>query len=322
MTKKIIFMGTPQFAAEVLQGLLETEYEVIAVVTQPDRPVGRKRVLTPSPVKLLAVEHGIEVYQPEKIGKSPEMAALIDLEADLIVTAAYGQFVPTALLNAPHYKAINVHASLLPKYRGGAPIHYAIWQGEEETGISIMYMTREMDAGDILAQRTIPIEKTDDVGGMFVKLAEVGRDLLLDTLPKLFNNEITAQAQDTTLVTYSPTISKEQEQLNWEETAQQIDYHVRGFRPFPSVYTWMNNQRVKVWQGQPFNGAKPNQTNAEAAVGRIVAVEDASLIVQCGQNTFYAIQEWQESGKKRMLIADFLKGNAPETIIGQQFELK
>lgn len=157
---------------------------------------------------------------------------------------------------------------------------------------------------------------------MFVKLAEVGRDLLLDTLPKLFNNEITAQAQDTTLVTYSPTISKEQEQLNWEQTAQQIDYHVRGFRPFPSVYTWMNNQRVKVWQGQPFNGAEPNQTNAEAAVGRIVAVEDASLIVQCGQNTFYAIQEWQESGKKRMLIADFLKGNAPETIIGQQFEIK
>lgn len=322
MTKKIIFMGTPQFAAEVLQGLLSTEYEVIAVVTQPDRPVGRKRVLTPPPVKVLAVEHGIEVYQPEKISKSPEMTALIELEADLIVTAAYGQYVPTTLLNAPRYSAINVHASLLPKYRGGAPIHYAIWQGEEETGISIMYMTREMDAGDILAQRTIPIEKTDDVGGMFVKLAEVGRDLLLDTLPKLFNHEIEAQPQDSSQVTYSPTISKEQEQLNWEQTAQQIDYHVRGFRPFPSVYTWMNDQRVKVWQGVPFNEEKLSQTNTAAKAGTIVAVEDESLIVQCGKGTFYAIQEWQESGKKRMLIADFLKGNSPETMIGQQFEIK
>lgn len=315
-------MGTPHFAAEVLQSLIESEYEVVAVVTQPDRPVGRKRILTPPPVKQLALNHDIPVYQPEKLSKSPEMKLLIDLEADLIVTAAYGQFVPTSLLKAPKFSAINVHASLLPKYRGGAPIHYAIWQGEKETGISIMYMEREMDAGDILAQRAIPITSKDDVGGMFEKLAELGSDLLLETLPLLFNHEIKAQPQDLSQVSYSPTISKEQEQLNWKQTSTQIDQHVRAFRPFPGVYSWLNGQRVKIWLGTPVDYKDPHATTSTIPSGTIVAVEAESLIVQCGQETFYAIQEWQESGKKRLAIADFLKGNSPESVIGKRFETK
>ena len=156
--KKIIFMGTPQFAAEILQGLLEhASYQVIAVVTQPDRPVGRKRVLTQSPVKQLALAHDIPLYQPERISRSEELEELINLDADIIVTAAYGQFIPTRLINSTPHTAINVHASLLPKYRGAAPIHYAIWKGDHETGISIIYMTKEMDAGDILAQRSCVI---------------------------------------------------------------------------------------------------------------------------------------------------------------------
>lgn len=317
--KKIIFMGTPDFSVKVLQGLIDSQHEVIAVVTQPDRPVGRKRVLTPPPVKQLALKHKIEVYQPEKISGSTELEALIQLKADLIVTAAYGQFVPTSLLEAPTFGAINVHASLLPKFRGGAPIHYAIWKGEQETGVSIMYMVKKMDAGDVLSQQAIPIEKTDDVGTLFEKLAILGRDLLLDTLPKLFTNEITALPQDEEAVTFSPTISKEQEQLNWAETAQEIDRHVRGFRPFPSTYSWLDEGRVKIWNGEAIDSLS---TVEKAEIGTVVAVKDDRLIVQCGNDTLYAISEWQESGKKRMPIQTFLKGNPADTVVGKQFQVK
>lgn len=317
--KQIIFMGTPDFSVKVLQGLIESEHEVVAVVTQPDRPVGRKRALTAPPVKQLAEAHQITVFQPEKIGGSPEMEKLIALNADLIVTAAYGQFIPTRLLEAPRFGAINVHASLLPKYRGGAPIHYAIWKGEQETGVSIMYMVKKMDAGDVLSQKAIPIKKTDDVGSMFDKLAIVGRDLLLSTLPKLFSNELIAVPQNEDEVTFSPTISKDQEQLNWSETATEVDRHVRGFRPFPSTYTWLDKQRVKIWVGEEVEGF----TSSKACeVGTIVAVTDERLIVQCGAQTFYSIMEWQESGKKRMPIQTYLKGNPADSILGKRFEVK
>lgn len=317
--KKVIFMGTPDFSVSVLEGLINhNEVEVIAAVTQPDRPVGRKRVLTAPPVKQLAEAHNIPVYQPEKLGGSEEMTTLLGLEADILITAAYGQFVPTRLLNAPRYGAINVHASLLPKYRGGAPIHYAIWKGEQETGVSIMYMVKEMDAGDVLAHSAIPIEKTDDVGSMFDKLAVLGRELLLDTLPAIFAEEIVAVPQDKSLVTFSPTISKEEEQLNWQQTSIEIDQHVRGFRPFPSTYTWLDEQRVKIWQGKDIDFA----TEKSFEPGTVVAVKDKQLIVACGEKTYYAISEWQESGKKRMTIETYLIGNAEDDIIGKQFAYK
>ncbi|WP_373748247.1 methionyl-tRNA formyltransferase, partial [Jeotgalibaca porci] len=208
--KKIIFMGTPEFSVPILQALFDSEYEVIAVVTQPDRPVGRKRILTPPPVKELALKYTVPIFQPEKISGSEEMAALIALEADVIVTAAYGQFLPTKLLNAPKHRAINVHASLLPKYRGGAPVHYAIINGDKETGVSIMYMERKMDAGDVLSQRSIPITSSDDVQTMFNKLSTLGRDLLMETLPRLFTGDIHPVPQDESKVTFSPNISREE----------------------------------------------------------------------------------------------------------------
>lgn len=311
-------MGTPNFAVEVLEGLIQDEHlEVVAVVTQPDRPVGRKRILTPTPVKELAEKHDIKVYQPEKIGKSQEAEELKTLGADLIITAAYGQFVPTSLLEAPNYGAINVHASLLPKYRGGAPIHYALWNGDEETGISIIYMTKKMDAGDILSQRSIKIQATDDVGSLFDKLAVIGRNLLLDTLPALFDGRVEAVSQDEEEVVFSPTITKEQEQIHWDQTAQQVDNHVRAFRPFPSTYTILDDQRVKVWQGQVVDYKGTAQVE-----GAIVAVEDNRVIVQCGDHTFYGISEWQESGKKRMNIEEWLNGNSPKDIIGKAFNIK
>ena len=317
--KKIIFMGTPQFAAEILQGLLEhASYQVIAVVTQPDRPVGRKRVLTQSPVKQLALAHDIPLYQPERISRSEELEELINLDADIIVTAAYGQFIPTRLINSTPHTAINVHASLLPKYRGAAPIHYAIWKGDHETGISIIYMTKEMDAGDILAQRSCVIESDETVGALFGKLAIIGRELLLDTLFKLFANEITAVQQDVSQVVFSPSITKEQEQLNWYESAHQVDCHVRAFNPFPSTYTVLGDLRIKVWAGAPMD-YEPSPEDLAAEPGTILAYKRKHLIVKCGHHSYYGIREWQESGKKRLSLEDYFKGNDLAQLAGQVF---
>ncbi len=317
--KKIIFMGTPEFAKTVLEGLIEdTQYEIVAVVTQPDRPAGRKRVLTASPVKELALQHDIPVHQPEKLSGSETVQTLIDLDADLIVTAAYGQYVPTKLINAPEFKAINVHASLLPKYRGGAPIHYAIWNGDDETGISLIYMTKEMDAGDIIAQETTPISSTDDVGDLFERLAVMGCDLLLEQLPHIFAETIQPWSQDKDQVTFSPTISRAQEQLQWNQTAQEIDQHIRAFRPFPSTYTWLDGQRTKIIQGYPLDQA----STIDQLPGTIIEVTDDALIVQAGHDTAYCIKEWQPAGKKAMPIKAYLNGVDGEELIGQRFEVK
>lgn len=183
---KIIFMGTPEFSVPVLTQLAST-YDVVAVVTQPDRPVGRKRVLTPPPVKKAALELAIPVYQPEKLRTSSELEELIALEADLLVTAAYGQILPNSLLESPKHGAINVHASLLPEYRGGAPVHYALLDGKTETGVTIMYMVEKLDAGDMISQRKIPITDEDNTGTMFDKLSKLGAELLMDTLPDFFS---------------------------------------------------------------------------------------------------------------------------------------
>ena len=212
---KLIFMGTPQFSVPILEALVAQAYDVVAVVTQPDRPVGRKRVITPTPVKEAAIRLGLPVFQPEKISGSPEMAEIMALEADIIVTAAFGQFLPEALLKAPKKGAINVHASLLPKYRGGAPVHFAIMAGEKETGVTIMEMIKKMDAGGIYAQKSLPITKKDDVGIMFDKLSLLGRDLLLETLPKILSGELQPVPQEEQLATFSPNITREQEVIDW-----------------------------------------------------------------------------------------------------------
>lgn len=189
----VVFMGTPQFSVPILESLIaDPAYQVLAVVTQPDRKVGRKHVLTAPPVKKAAMNHDIEILQPEKINHSEEMQRVIELQPDLIVTAAFGQFLPTKLLAAAKIAAVNVHASLLPKYRGGAPVHYAIINGDTQTGVSIIYMVKKMDAGDILSQRAIPITTDDDTGTMFDKLSVLGRDLLLETLPNLVAGNIQA----------------------------------------------------------------------------------------------------------------------------------
>ncbi len=224
--KKIVFMGTPSFSVPILKALNE-KYDILAVVTQPDRPVGRKKKISASPVKQAANDLNLKVLQPEKLSGSEEMQSVIEMQPDFIITAAYGQFLPTKLLNAAQIAAVNVHGSLLPKYRGGAPVQYAIMNGDKETGITIMYMVKGMDAGDIIAQQAVAITETDDTETMFNKLSIVGRDLLLDTLPKIASNDINPIKQDESQVVFSPTIKRSEEKLDFNQTAFAIDCKIR-----------------------------------------------------------------------------------------------
>lgn len=300
----IVFMGTPQFSVPILESLIaHDEYDVVAVVTQPDRYVGRKHVLTASPVKQAAQKHDIEVLQPEKMNHSDEMQRVIDLAPDLIVTAAFGQFLPTKLLNSVKVAAINVHASLLPKYRGGAPVHYAIMNGDHETGVSIMYMIKQMDAGDILAQRSIPITTQDDTGTMFDKLSLLGRDLLLETIPKLLSNEIQPVKQDENLVSFSPNITSEQEELDFNQTAHQLDCKVRGLRPFPIANVILNGQRTKILDVEALDETTEHQP------GEIVLLTKHELTIAAGNHSVLAINKLKPAGKAKMDITAYLNGH-------------
>lgn len=297
---RIIFMGTPDFSTKVLEMLIAKE-DVIAVVTQPDRPVGRKRVMTPPPVKEVALQNGIEVYQPEKISQSEDLQTLIDLKPDLIVTAAFGQILPKVLLDAPRLGAINVHASLLPKYRGGAPIHQAIIDGEKETGVTIMYMSPKLDAGDIISQQAIDIEANDDVGSMHDKLSFLGADLLAKTLPEIINgtNERIEQNEDE--ATFASNISREDERIDWSESAQDIYNHIRGLSPWPVAYTKLDDKNMKLYKAHIVEGkaGKP---------GEIIETTKKAIIVGTGSSDAIALTDIQLSGKKRMPTANFLSG--------------
>ncbi|WP_278916012.1 methionyl-tRNA formyltransferase [Ligilactobacillus agilis] len=300
----VVFMGTPAFAAPILEGLIQTnDYEVLAVVTQPDRPVGRKRILTPSPVKEVALKHGIEVLQPQKLSGSEEMQRVISLAPDLIVTAAFGQFLPTKLIAAAKVGAVNVHGSLLPKYRGGAPVQYAIMNGDQETGVTIIYMVKKMDAGDMLAQAKLPIGPHDDTGSIFAKMSILGRDTLLATLPKLVAGELVAQKQDESQVVFSPTIKPEEEKLSLTLNAKQIDWKVRALRPAPGAYFEnFNGKRTKLWDVTPL----AETTNLPA--GAVVAVTKHELKLAAADGSVYQVNELQPAGKPRMQVTAYLNG--------------
>ena len=305
--KKVIFMGTPASSVPILQALIDEEtIEIVGVVSQPDRKVGRKQIITPPPVKQLAMEHNLTMYQPEKLSGSDEMKEILTLDIDLIITAAYGQYVPTKLLNAPTHRAINVHASLLPKYRGAAPIHYAVLNGDEKTGVTIMYMEKEMDAGNIISQREIAINDEDDTGNLFEKLSLVGRDLLMDTLPAIFAGENESIVQNEDEVTFSPMISKEQEKIDWTLTAREVFNHIRALRPAPGAYTILEDQRFKIW------AAEVVEDNTSAEPGTIIFADTKEMYVACGEGSVLSLIEVQPSGKKRMPVANFLAGTQIE----------
>lgn len=299
-------MGTPQFSATVLKGLLDNPaYEILGVVTQPDRAVGRKKDIKVTPVKQLALEHGISIYQPEKLSGSQELIEIMGLGADGIITAAFGQFLPTILLDSVSF-AINVHASLLPKYRGGAPIHYAIMNGDKEAGVTIMEMIKEMDAGDMVAKASTPILETDNVGTLFEKLAIIGRDLLLDSLPAYLSGELKPIPQDHSKATFSPNISPEQEKLDWTMSDQEVFNHIRGMNPWPVAHTFLEGQRLKIYEAQLAEG--------EGLPGQVIVKTKKSLVIATGQGALSLIVV-QPAGKPKMSIIDFLNG------IGRKLEV-
>ncbi|HEP5237265.1 TPA: methionyl-tRNA formyltransferase [Streptococcus pyogenes] len=300
-------MGTPQFSATVLKGLLDNPaYEILGVVTQPDRAVGRKKDIKVTPVKQLALEHGISIYQPEKLSGSQELIEIMELGADGIITAAFGQFLPTILLDSVSF-AINVHASLLPKYRGGAPIHYAIMNGDKEAGVTIMEMIKEMDAGDMVAKASTPILETDNVGTLFEKLAIIGRDLLLDSLPAYLSGELKPIPQDHSQATFSPNISPEQEKLDWTMSDQEVFNHIRGMNPWPVAHTFLEGQRLKIYEAQLAEG--------EGLPGQVIVKTKKSLVIAAGQGAL-SLLVVQPAGKPKMAIADFLNGLGRKLEVG------
>ncbi|WP_096435460.1 methionyl-tRNA formyltransferase [Alteribacter populi] len=312
---KLVFMGTPDFSVPVLRMLLEEGYEVAAVVTQPDRPKGRKRELTPPPVKVEALKHDLPVLQPEKIRVEDEWRKIADLEPDVIVTAAFGQILPKGLLDVPPLGCVNVHASLLPKYRGGAPIHQAVIDGEKESGISIMYMVEALDAGDVLSQRAISIGDEDTTGTMHDKLSQLGSELLKETLPLLENGRIEAFPQDEDYVTYAPNITKEKERIDWTMPAKAVYNQIRGLHPWPVAYTTIDGKRLKVWQAEKVTGPYSGKP------GMITAFDETGLTVITGDNKAVKIVDLQPAGKKRMDAATFYRGAGNKLQVGAKVGL-
>jgi methionyl-tRNA formyltransferase len=300
---KIVFMGTPDFSVPILQQLIKDGYDVIGVVTQPDRPVGRKKVLTPPPVKVEALKHSIPVFQPEKIRQEEELEKILSLNPDLIVTAAFGQILPNKLLEAPKYGCINVHASLLPELRGGAPIHYAIMQGKQKTGVTIMYMVEKLDAGDILTRIEVPIAEEDNVGTLHIKLSTAGAKLLAETLPLLLEGRLTPKPQNNEEATFAANIKREQEKINWTKTGEEIFNHIRALNPWPVAFTTVNGQVLKIWRSEKVSGQKME------VPGTIINIESDGFSVSTGNETAIKIIELQPSGKTKMMSEQFLRGS-------------
>lgn len=301
-------MGTPDFAATVLEGLLDdANYDVLAVVTQPDRAVGRKKEIKMTPVKEVTLAHNLPVYQPEKMSGSDEMAELMTLGADGIVTAAFGQFLPTKLLDSVDF-AVNVHASLLPKYRGGAPIHYAIINGDKEAGVTIMEMVKKMDAGDMIAKASTPITDEDNVGTMFEKLAVIGCDLLLKTLPDYIAGNIKPEPQDESKATFSPNITPEEERIDWNKSAREVFNHIRGLYPWPVAHTLLDGKRFKIYEASLAEG--------QGQPGQIIEKGKETLVVATGDGAI-SLKTVQLAGKPRMSVVDFLNGVGRKLEVGE-----
>lgn len=309
--QSVIFMGTPNFSVSVLEGLVNAGYDVKAVVTQPDKKIGRKQVLTKTPTKVAAEKYNIPVYQPVKLAGSKELDELIALNADFIITAAYGQFLPSKFLNSAKIGAVNVHGSLLPKYRGGAPIQYSIMNGDKQTGVTIMEMVKKMDAGDMFAQEAIDIQPDDTSGTIFEKLAILGRDLLLKTLPKISDGCATRVKQDEDQVVFSPNISKEQEKITTEMTAEEANNLIRALNPDPGAYILVNGQRMKIWK------AEVAEQTTDLQPGFVVD-NKKNFAISFKDKTVLNLIELQPAGKKKMNVKNFLNGQASKYHVGEQ----
>ena len=300
--KKIVFMGTPKFAVPVLEMLIE-KYGVDLVITQPDKKVGRKKVLTAPPVKVIAEEKGIKVLQPEKISNDENvLSELKELNPDIIITAAYGQLVPETILEIPKYKCINVHGSLLPKLRGGAPIQYSILEDHGKTGITIMYMVKKLDAGDMISKVEVDILDSDNYESLHDKLSIAGRDLLKETLPNIFTGNIAPEKQDDSLATFARNILREDEKIDWNKSARQIFNQIRALDPTPGAFTYLDENVLKIWNSEVVD---LEENFSSKKVGTIIKQDKKHIYLLCGENTVLKVKELQISGKKRMPVVNF-----------------
>ncbi len=306
---KVCFMGSMEFAVPILEAL-NNKYDVVLVVTQPDKPVGRKRILTPTKVKEKALELGIEVFQPINIKN--DYKKIIDLDLDFIIVAAYGQMIPEIVLQHAKNQAINVHASLLPKYRGGSPMHRAIQYGDSKTGVTIMFMANKMDSGDILSQKAIPISENDNVKTLEKKLSEIGSDLLIETLDKI--DQIIPVKQDVNKVTFAYNIKPEEEKISFELPAIDIRNHVRGFNPWPLTYCVIDGLKLKLYEVEAV------KDNLNKNIGEVVKINKNGVYIQT-LNGLIILKEVQLQGKKRMKINDFMNGIGKALLIlGKKFD--
>jgi len=302
METKIIFMGTPEFSVPILKALIEN-YNVIAVVTQPDRIRGNKTII--SKIKEVALENNIKVLQPEKVRK--EYEEIVNLNPDMIVTCAYGQIIPKELLDAPKYGCINVHASLLPKLRGGAPIHHAIIDGYKETGITIMYMNEKMDEGDIITQKSTIISDEDTVSTLHDRLSLMGTELIIETIPKIINNEITRIKQNDEDATYAYTIKREDEKIDFNKTAREVFNQIRGLNSFPGAYCIYKNKILKVYE------SRINENNKLGEIGEIINLYDDGIGVKVKDGEII-LTVVQLEGKNKVPANSFINGHKNELL--------
>ena len=304
MIKRVVFMGTPDFAVGTLKALIDSKYEVAAVFSQPDKPKGRGKALQMTPTKEVAVEAGIPVYQPAKIREAQWLSVLEELAPDVIVVVAFGQIIPESILKLPQYGCINVHASLLPKYRGAAPIQWAVIDGEKESGVTTMQMDAGLDTGDMLLKETVALEEKETGGSLFDKLSEVGAQLLIKTLEALENGTVTAQKQPAESPTpYAAMLTKKQGEIDWNQDAKKIECLIRGLNPWPSAYTHYRGKNLKIWDAQ----VEPEDSNEKARFGTAVKVTKNNLVIQTA-NGLLSLKEVQPEGKKRMAVDAFLRG--------------
>ena len=310
---KIIFAGTPDFAAAHLQALIDSpQHSVIAVYTQPDRPAGRGKKLKASAVKLLAEANSLPVFQPQSLKDPEQQQILADLQADIMVVVAYGLILPQAILDTPKLGCINVHGSILPRWRGAAPIQRAIEAGDEETGVTIMQMDAGLDTGAMLCISRCPIESTDSSATMYKKLEELGAPALLSTLDKLQDNKALAVVQDDSQSCYAAKIDKSEALIDWSKPAAVLDRQIRAFNPFPAAYTTLGDLRIKVWQA----ALGPASTQA---AGQIISADNSGILVSCGEQSLL-LTVIQLPGKSRMPVSEILKSRAElftaQTLLG------
>ncbi len=305
---RIVYMGTPELAAVILERLLAAGYDVSLVVTQPDRPKGRGGALSQSPVKALATKRGVPVFQPEKVRLPEAVRVIRKAKPDMIIVAAFGQILPKEILALPRFGCVNVHASLLPKYRGAAPIQWAILDGEKETGVSIMAMDEGLDTGAVYSRMIVPILATDTAGSLHDKLAAAGAQALLDAIPKIADGTLLPVAQGESPTPYAAQIKKEMGKLDFTKSAEELERRIRGLNPWPSAYTYLHGKQCKFWQAETAEG--------DGEPGVVAEVSREAIYVQTGKGRL-VLREIQIEGKPRMKVADFLRGN--QVAAGEHF---